>query len=349
MTANNSEAMELSLKNRKKAYGAMCKATILLFVFSFLSMATNTGVTWLLDKYGFAFQKLLVKFIGLFGVDSHTALLAVRSLMSSNAFYDVIQMLLSVFTLVIPAAIFAKSAHLDADECFNVKGRCIKGLVPMIGMCQMIITFTLTFSSIIMTVFVSPVFGFEASLLDYGTVEFDFIEFTVMTISNAVLVPVIEEFMFRGVVLSYLKRYGTVYAVVASSLLFGIAHSSPEQSVFAFSFGLVAAFCSVVTGNIKTSIILHAFNNFTYVLNNYTFGTQADAIIRAINLLIFGLGFAGLYYTLRSGGHMDVFREKKTHVDKQAVLLPGVREILTVPVIVYILLYAVRFVSEMMM
>lgn len=348
MTQGNIEAAELSVKNRKKAYSAMCKATILLFVFSFLSMAVTEGLVWLLGEYNLFLQKIIIYVVRIFGVDNGVARIAVRSLMSSDAFYEFLQMFVSVFTMVIPAYVFARCAHLDQDECFNVKGRCIKGIVPMIGLCQMVMTFVLTFSGIVMSVFISPVFNVDISMSSAVPSGFHPIEFLIIVISNSVLVPVIEEYMFRGVVFSYLRRYGTVYAVVASSLLFGIAHPSPEQSVFAFAFGLLSAFTVVVTGNIKTGIILHAANNLVYVIESYTFGTAADSILRAINILLFGLGFAGIYYMLRNGGYMDVFRQNTSEIDKKAVFLPGLREVVTLPGVVYILLYAIGFVSEMM-
>jgi membrane protease YdiL (CAAX protease family) len=59
-----------------------------------------------------------------------------------------------------------------------------------------------------------------------------------LILAYAVLPALCEEFVFRGVFLSYLKKYGIAFGVVASSILFGFAHSDPVQATFAFGFGL---------------------------------------------------------------------------------------------------------------
>lgn len=348
MTQNNCEAVEFSLKNRKKAYGAMCKATILLLVFSVLSEASSEAIVLVMDRFSFAVQKFLVKIVCLFGVDSHTALIVIRNLMLSEAFYEVLQMFTSMFTMTVPALIFAKAAHIKSDEYFNVKGKCIKGILPMMGLCRMITTFVILFSTFITAVFINPVFNRSfTSAADISAPEFNLFEFVIMILSYAVFVPVIEEFMFRGIIFSYLKRFGTAYAVVASSLIFGIAHASPEQSVFAYSFGIISAFVFVVTGNIKTSIILHAVNNFIYVVENYTVNFRSNMIVSAICFLVFGAGIAGVYYTFRKDGYMDTFRKNMNTIDKEAVILPGIREVITLPVVVYLIFYVIGFVTEM--
>ena len=57
-----------------------------------------------------------------------------------------------------------------------------------------------------------------------------------------IVVPLCEEYAFRGVVFGYLKRYGLSFAVIASAFVFGISHASPSQAVYAFMFGVVAGF-----------------------------------------------------------------------------------------------------------
>ena len=43
-------------------------------------------------------------------------------------------------------------------------------------------------------------------------------------LATAVVPLFVEEFLFRGVILSQFRKYGDVFAVIASALLFGLLH-----------------------------------------------------------------------------------------------------------------------------
>lgn len=81
--------------------------------------------------------------------------------------------------------------------------------------------------------------------------------FTVVVIVG--LAPVMEEFVFRGLLLHRLaERYGGVAAVAVSAVLFGVVH--PEMLGHTL-FGIVAALLYLRTGSLWAPIILHATNN----------------------------------------------------------------------------------------
>lgn len=78
----------------------------------------------------------------------------------------------------------------------------------------------------------------------------------------AVMAPLFEEVLFRGVLLESMRpRYGVVVAWVLSSVLFGVVHVHPTVVVNAFFMGLVLGFIYLVSGSLWASIILHAVNN----------------------------------------------------------------------------------------
>lgn len=79
-----------------------------------------------------------------------------------------------------------------------------------------------------------------------------------------------EELVFRGLVLTGLlvglagKPHGTLKAVVASSLLFGLPHIAPIGVVFAAVFGLSFAVLAIATRTIWIGVVLHvAFDLLT--------------------------------------------------------------------------------------
>lgn len=83
----------------------------------------------------------------------------------------------------------------------------------------------------------------------------------------AICTPVVEELFFRGLVLrSFERRFGTVWAVVGSSLVFGLFHFQLIQFPALALFGAVAALLTVATQRLGPAIFAHmAFNAVTVV------------------------------------------------------------------------------------
>ncbi len=75
--------------------------------------------------------------------------------------------------------------------------------------------------------------------------------------------PVAEEIMFRGVVLHSLKKYGKIFAVVISSLAFGLMHGNLYQLLFAFGIGLMLAYITLEY-SFKWAVVLHILNNLIF-------------------------------------------------------------------------------------
>ncbi len=80
-------------------------------------------------------------------------------------------------------------------------------------------------------------------------------------VRTAVLPAFFEEFVFRGILLGQLRRFGDGMAIVVSALLFGLFHSNMEQIPFAFLVGLVLGYILVRTNQIWLTIAIHFFNN----------------------------------------------------------------------------------------
>ncbi|WP_195986911.1 type II CAAX endopeptidase family protein [Clostridium sp. D53t1_180928_C8] len=72
-----------------------------------------------------------------------------------------------------------------------------------------------------------------------------------------ILSPIIEEIMFRGVMLNKLRGYGDKIAIITTAVLFGFFHANFSQFFYAVALGLIFAYVTLKTGTIKYSIILH--------------------------------------------------------------------------------------------
>lgn len=143
------------------------------------------------------------------------------------------------------------------------------------------------FPSIVVQNFFSN-FGYEpASSLSGG--DSGWAMFVLEFLTVAVLVPVMEEFAFRGVLLSSLKKYGTGFAIVASALVFSFVHLDFSNVVFAFIAGLVFGFLYAKTGNLWVTIFIHALNNGIAVIGTYgdfLFGEKLAEVIGSLLMLV---------------------------------------------------------------
>lgn len=81
-------------------------------------------------------------------------------------------------------------------------------------------------------------------------------------LSVAILAPIKEEFLYRGIVFNGLsKRYPYGVAIILSSLLFGIAHLNIPQGINAFFIGVVISYVYYHTKSFYLCIFMHFFNN----------------------------------------------------------------------------------------
>lgn len=82
-----------------------------------------------------------------------------------------------------------------------------------------------------------------------------------------VIAPIIEELIFRGIILNGLRRnYSAFTAVVVSALLFSLFHLNPWQMPATFVLGLLLGWILIRTRNILLAITGHAMNNLLVLL-----------------------------------------------------------------------------------
>lgn len=89
-----------------------------------------------------------------------------------------------------------------------------------------------------------------------------------------VIAPVIEEILFRGIIMHGLMRnYRSWYAVLLSAILFSVFHLNPWQMTYTFFLGLLLGWIMVRTRSLPLAILVHALNNLL-VLMSITFQNE---------------------------------------------------------------------------
>lgn len=97
-----------------------------------------------------------------------------------------------------------------------------------------------------------------------------------------VAAPVLEEILFRGIILDgYLKNYNPINSILISALLFGLIHGNLAQGIGAFALGALFGWIYWKTKSISACIILHAINNLlAYVSVIYSTEEDIDRTMR---------------------------------------------------------------------
>lgn len=81
-----------------------------------------------------------------------------------------------------------------------------------------------------------------------------------------ILGPVLEELLFRGIILNCSSIVSRRFAIIMSSLLFAFTHGNIIQGVNSFFAGLCFAYILEKSGSIITTMIVHIFNNSSVVI-----------------------------------------------------------------------------------
>lgn len=109
-------------------------------------------------------------------------------------------------------------------------------------------------------------------------------------VAGCVLAPVLEELLFRGVILrSFLRLYPRGAAITGSALLFGFAHLNIYQFIVAVVIGTLSGWLYDRTRSLLPCITLHAaFNTSVTLWGQWAGQRPADADLQG-PLLILGV------------------------------------------------------------
>ena len=146
-------------------------------------------------------------------------------------------------------------------------------------------------------------------------------------IMTVFVAPILEEIVFRGVIMNNLRKYGIRAAIIINSLLFGLSHYNIEMIIPAFLTGIIFS-CVAYKYSIKYSILIHFF------INAITKISQVLAILRIdILLILVGLFSAFLIIFLlvffiiglAKGRYKEIFFILKLNVEDRKKLVEFVK------------------------
>ncbi|MBR4282130.1 MAG: CPBP family intramembrane metalloprotease [Clostridia bacterium] len=204
----------------------------------------------------------------------------------------------SPISLLIPAIIIAWCSKQKITELIPFKktsfstalGLFLFGFLSLAigGMLSDIVAFVLPTSSAILEISQSP------NPTSYS-------EWIALILYSAAIPALVEEFVFRGVMLNSLRRYGDAIAIWFSAIMFALVHGNFLQIAVTLPAGLFLGFITVCSGNIWVAVALHFANNFIACITGELYSLLSPIITSVIGEVssdIMGIIFSGIIYAI---------------------------------------------------
>ena len=104
-------------------------------------------------------------------------------------------------------------------------------------------------------------------------------------LSAVIAAPIVEEVIFRGVVLgSFRKVFPDWVSIIVSALIFGIYHMNPVAIVYASIMGIIAGIVYEKKQNLLFTIILHMANNLMGLLQDFVPAGIGATVVNVVSI-----------------------------------------------------------------
>ena len=200
-------------------------------------------------RAGWAFLWMVVVFI--------TASILVSALLPDLSIG--VTALFSELSLLVPALVQLSKARAQVSEQLHLKG--IRLSTALMVLVYHVCCYPVILAMNSFTMAIS-----DNTALDI-TDQFGDVSFFVMWFFVGLLGPVVEELVFRGIILGGLRTTGRIFsAIVLSALLFGLAHMNINQFSYTLCAGIFWGLLVEATGSIVPSLICHVMMNSVSVM-----------------------------------------------------------------------------------
>lgn len=138
----------------------------------------------------------------------------------------------------------------------------------------------------------------------------------------AILPAILEELLFRKVMLDGAKKHGTIFAMVFTAIMFGVIHMNIPQAINAMLIGILFAYITIKSKSIVPAMLLHLINNGTQVL--FMVNESNAMAINIINYVYIAVAVIGALVIL-----VNMSKDKKifaldnvikTDIDKKSII-----------------------------
>lgn len=177
------------------------------------------------------------------------------------------------------------------------------------------------FFSVFLTFIISLLKG--GSLLDLNPLTDVLIDsnLIIRILYAAIAAPIVEEIIFRKLLLNKLRRYGDLPAIILSAAAFGLFHMNVAQMFYATALGIIFAYVAIRTNTIRYNILLHILVNSMGVAIA-PFAMQKSIVFSLVIVVwVFTCITLGLVLLLLNAKKIRLYRLQKPLEKKSGYLL----------------------------
>ena len=227
-------------------------------------------------------QILLLILLGWFFSIIFSSLQLLNIFRNSNNLSLILTGLLEL-VFIVPSIIYLNKNNYSCKKYFKLNKISNKILFPLVIFSIGIVVLSDSIDRII-NVYI-PIPKFYEEMLNI-LIWNDIWSFLIIIINVVIVAPVIEEMIFRGLLLWGLeeKYKSIILPIILSSLIFTVIHSTPFLFIQIFLIGIILGYLSIKFNSILPGIILHSVNNFSTLLllnlnkNNFDFYLKNDFV-----------------------------------------------------------------------
>ncbi|MBU5425875.1 CPBP family intramembrane metalloprotease [Tissierella pigra] len=214
-----------------------------------------------LNKLGWVYLKgrsmiLIVDFI--FSLISALLSSSGRLSVIESSYFINIRINISFLCLFLMLLFHYRKENILSKDIFNIEG---------IGLMTIIKAFIISYPIMMIGVYITDLIFTFLDLLgvtfvfDPEIFSSDNITSIATIVSTCLVAPILEESIFRGIILNILRKYGDKFAIITSALLFALIHGNIFQFSTAFTTGLWLGYLFIKTKSLTLTIVMHGLSN----------------------------------------------------------------------------------------
>lgn len=187
-----------------------------------------------------------------------------RNVLQNDDLSTVFSCLIPILSESISIFIGIKLLKLDLKKLFTFNGFTGKELARDCSVCLGLQTVAALIAALIG--FILSLFNLESATADLSAQNNSAWSLIFMYFYACLLGPLLEELLYRGVLLQGMRKYNERLAVIISALIFGLMHQNYQQFILAVMVGLVFAAVDLRAGSIIPSVAIHIIVNTSGLL-----------------------------------------------------------------------------------
>lgn len=138
-----------------------------------------------------------------------------------------------------------------------------------------------------------------------------------------ILAPLVEEMIFRKLLLDKLRRFGDMPAILLTGIAFGLFHFNLQQGFYAAVLGFLFAYITIRTNTVKYSIILHMMINCIGSLSALALNNMNIIIVMVIGLWVLTSVTIGAVFFIVNIKRIRFYRALRPVKAASLILNPG--------------------------